>query len=883
MPVPSPFHSTDQALAQILEREGMVAPELLRACLAEGEASLISLAQILLAKGFPSERLEGAYRLLPSSGSGPLHLGEVVGSAYRVVALLGQGGMGAVYRVRDLTSERDLALKVILPDSADELDLLRFQREGEVAARLSGGGGFVCVHAGGQQRGLPYFVMELVEGQDLEAALGAGISPSDLSAILRTVARSLHACHQAGLVHRDLKPANILLGAEGPKIADLGLVRDRNAQTLTLSGEILGTPAYMAPEQIEDARSVDARTDVYALGAILYQGLAGRPPFSGSWIQVLSKVVSSDPPRPSELNPGSPKDLETICLQAMAKDPDQRYPNAAAFADDLDRALAGQPILALGVTSPRRGLALGATLTLLVLAGVLGGLALRSGTAATPTPSLSPTQTPTPDAASAARVRLRADFDRLFALGDLRPALTIRREATKAGEVAREGRLTPDEIRRIKLARWRAAQPAWKRRLEEVAATPGGRPAPAFKPLRAVLEGSPRVDEGVAELTSQTFALLLGRSEIRAAIALHLERARLGIRPPRALQDLVLARYRDAEETYLDCLRVDIPLSSALSTARRTARDHAEEFGSLTRLPVGQLRGYLRICLTYRKRTLPLRDKPKNRAYVDGIARDIPEVFKRERDLGARARIELKWLQLTATLLQSSRILLEKGQPAQVIRDAREQIRNVALASATLTREATGPLVPEIAEVESGAWERLGRPDKSIEALQRAVTHLERELETPLFHECSELPLGKVLVNLARRLLVAGRGEEALAEVERALSLIPRIRQSMVRIGVEPTAFEVKYLARGITAGLEVHCALGSYEAGESLLKRLELSAAVLRESRDLGRQTVLLAIARKAREDADHRLDLVKRAKAIRPEEIQTLSEDLEKAFAGQ
>jgi serine/threonine-protein kinase len=224
----------------------------------------------------------------------------------------------------------------------------RFRTEAEAFARLQHPH-IVQIYEVGEQDGRPYFSLEFIEGGSLDQKLQGVPQPAHEAArLLETLARTIHAAHQRGIVHRDLKPANVLLAADGtPKITDFGLAKQLDSEARrTHSGAILGTPSYMAPEQAEGrSREISPATDVYALGAILYELLTGRPPFRGpTLLDTLEQVRSLEPVPPSHLQPKVPRDLETICLQALNKDPARRYGSAAALADDLHRFLAGEPI-----------------------------------------------------------------------------------------------------------------------------------------------------------------------------------------------------------------------------------------------------------------------------------------------------------------------------------------------------------------------------------------------------------------------------------------------------------------------------------------------------------------------------------------------------------
>jgi serine/threonine protein kinase len=269
---------------------------------------------------------------------------------YEVLGKVGRGGMGIVYKAWQRPLDRPVAIKMILAGHhASAPTVARFLREGRAVARLAHPN-VVRVHDLGDHEGLPYLSMEFIDGESLEANLGDG--PMELraaAALVATLAKAVAYAHNQGVVHRDLKPANILLTREGvPKITDFGLAKflDPDAAgdspvVLTETDTILGTPSYMAPEQA-DGRSADisTATDVYALGAILYALLTGRPPFVGeAKIKVLERVRSAEPIPPSRLRPEVPSWLEAICLTCLEKSPSRRFSSAQALADDLERWL----------------------------------------------------------------------------------------------------------------------------------------------------------------------------------------------------------------------------------------------------------------------------------------------------------------------------------------------------------------------------------------------------------------------------------------------------------------------------------------------------------------------------------------------------------------
>src|SRR5271165_4233686 len=279
----------------------------------------------------------------------PTELPQVPG--YRVEALLGRGGMGVVYRAWHLRLNRAVALKMLLAGPCarpDELE--RFLRESQAVAGLSHPN-IVQVYDMGEVEGRPYFTMELVEGGNLADQIRGVPQPAHQAAArVATLAEAIHAAHQSGIVHRDLKPANILLTRDGtPKVTDFGLARRLEGDNgLTLSGVTVGTPSYMAPEQAQGKnRAIGPATDVYALGAILYELLTGRPPFRAeSATATLQQVVADEPVPPVRLNPRVPRDLQTICLKCLDKEPAKRYASAQALAEDLRHFERGEPIKA---------------------------------------------------------------------------------------------------------------------------------------------------------------------------------------------------------------------------------------------------------------------------------------------------------------------------------------------------------------------------------------------------------------------------------------------------------------------------------------------------------------------------------------------------------
>jgi WD40 repeat protein/serine/threonine protein kinase len=333
-------------------------------------------------------RLRSSHPLGQSGAGSSVHRGRDAGapspaavSGYEVIGELSRGGMGVVYRARQIGLNRIVALKMILAGArAGAEDRARFRAEAEAVARLHHPN-VVQIHDIGECDGCPYFSMELVDRPTLAAACHGRPQPArSAAAMVETLARAIDCAHRQGIVHRDLKPANILLqptgaragrdrdgvGGDGdrigstlssaiwtPKLADFGLAKRLDDMNLTQHGRILGTPSYMAPEQVDGrGRRPGPAVDIYSLGAILYELLTGRPPFlAGSIESTLALVTGEDPIPPRRLRPDVPRDLETIALKCLEKSPSRRYASAAGLAGDLGRYLRGEPILARAPSS----------------------------------------------------------------------------------------------------------------------------------------------------------------------------------------------------------------------------------------------------------------------------------------------------------------------------------------------------------------------------------------------------------------------------------------------------------------------------------------------------------------------------------------------------
>ena len=287
----------------------------------------------------------------PADGAAPADEPLPSFPGYEILGEIGRGGMGVVYQARDVKLGRIVAIKTIAagqqatPEQRD-----RFRAEAHAVARLHHPN-IIAIHAIDEHEKRLYLSLEFAEGGSLDQRLAEKpMAPREAAALIETLARAVHAAHQAGVVHRDLKPSNVLMTSDGvPKVSDFGLAKLLDSDSgRTLSGQVMGTPRYMAPEQAEGrAKQVGPSADVYALGAILYHALTGRPPFWGeSAMETLKLVTSTEAVPPRRLRPDVPRDLETICLKCLEKEPHKRYVSALALADDLRRFLEGRTIAA---------------------------------------------------------------------------------------------------------------------------------------------------------------------------------------------------------------------------------------------------------------------------------------------------------------------------------------------------------------------------------------------------------------------------------------------------------------------------------------------------------------------------------------------------------
>jgi WD40 repeat protein/predicted Ser/Thr protein kinase len=295
---------------------------------------------------------------LPSTSAAFFDLPRDFGE-YELLEEIARGGMGVVYRARQRELDRLVAIKLLLfgPHASPE-HVKRFRAEASAAASLQHAN-IVTIHHVGVQHGEHFLVMDLVDGPNLASFIKDKPLPARRAAsYLKTIAEAIHYAHEQGILHRDLKPSNILIDAnDQPRVTDFGLAKRLEGDTsVSLSGHILGTPSYTPPEQARASHhKIGRRSDVYSLGAMLYHMLVGRPPFVGDNVnQTLDQVFNTEPVATRLLNPAIPRDLETICLKCLEKEPARRYPTAQALAEELGRFLRDEPILAHPVSAPEK-------------------------------------------------------------------------------------------------------------------------------------------------------------------------------------------------------------------------------------------------------------------------------------------------------------------------------------------------------------------------------------------------------------------------------------------------------------------------------------------------------------------------------------------------
>ena len=364
----------DLEVGRLAVARGWVTDRQVEVCLHVAKTSTppLNLMQVLLSKGLATETQvrDLAQTVGATQDTGMVaRVGLTPGSSfgrYAILAEVGRGGMGAVYKAMDPVLNRVVALK-ILSDRyiATEEDVRRFERESKLASKVRHPH-LVRVYEAGVHDGVPFFTMEFVEGRTLDdilleeltsvfrAGKGPRLSRDAKLRVMIRVAEAVHVAHRAGIIHRDLKPANIVIdAADEPHVTDFGLAKEvASVSFLTSTGTAMGTPYYMPPEQARgDVRSLDPRTDIYAMGAVLYHSLTLKLPFMDeTGAAVLRKVIDDEPEPPRRIDPTIDRSLERVIFKAMAKEKERRYATAADFARDLERCLAGEPVSAKGPT-----------------------------------------------------------------------------------------------------------------------------------------------------------------------------------------------------------------------------------------------------------------------------------------------------------------------------------------------------------------------------------------------------------------------------------------------------------------------------------------------------------------------------------------------------
>jgi formylglycine-generating enzyme required for sulfatase activity/tRNA A-37 threonylcarbamoyl transferase component Bud32 len=383
----------DLLLGKLALDRGVVTPEQLEECLRERDSLFARgmkplLGKILIERGYL--KTEDLFELLQEQSSRSRGIPNL--PRYEILEKVGEGGTAIVYRALDRELKRSVALKVLREGPGlNEISRERFRREAQTAAGLAHPN-VIQVYDAGEMEGQLYMVMELVEGRPLSEIMTEGrATRKELIGILEQAARGVAAAHGKGIVHRDLKPANILLSPSGePKVGDFGLAHlSEGATVLTRTGAALGTPLYMSPEQVEGrSRDITAQTDVYALGAILYEILTRRPPHTGETVaEIYGKIVKEEPVAPRKRDDTVSPDLETIALKALEKEAGKRYSSAQAFAEDLRRALDGDPIEARPVSGAEKlwrkavkyRTLLGSAAAIALVGSILGGIVSRGG------------------------------------------------------------------------------------------------------------------------------------------------------------------------------------------------------------------------------------------------------------------------------------------------------------------------------------------------------------------------------------------------------------------------------------------------------------------------------------------------------------------------
>lgn len=658
---------------------------------------------------------------------------------YRVIRELSRGGMGAVHEVVHAETGVAYALKRILHfqggDAGVEEELARFEREVETMAKLRHPN-VARIHAAQCDGPIPYLVMDLLTGGTLHDLIQRGPLdvPTAVSVTLK-LAGALEHLHERGVLHRDLKPQNVLFDDRGePQLVDFGLALVTEAASrLTKTGAVMGTPAYMAPEQAIGTKDADARTDVYALGALFYGMLTGHAPFSGTSVYViLDNVVNTRPTPPHRSRPGVPEALSALCMRALKKSPADRQPTARAFADELR--------LATHTPRSRRGVVLALALLAFVAIGLATFLAV-GPSKTTDAPSAQPTHDPHKAEAEEARLEIgRA----LQGLGEGSTRALTRRVATLIKQHAFEPttrqswaqrifawalvptensdalgsraatvrellpslRLSEEQARKSKSNAWAACRDAWAERLLELTVGLESE-ASAFGHLRDVLSADPKLPAAeIGSVTSQATAALLEREEISRAVALQAERNHLELPPSRALVEAV-ANAKDTGIRDLNLITTGVNMRRTWSyKPLRYPTEAAQE--ALARLSRdSQLRAF--VALTRQLHDEPQALAPKGLAPCLELAEQV--LSAERKDLGLRGKLETQVIRLTL-LLRLHKEGRRQGDVLQWARQARVLRRRLQQAS------HPDRLLLLAARLETRLWARVATPDSEIRATE---------------------------------------------------------------------------------------------------------------------------------------------------------------------